>query len=370
METIKTVVIVMAMKQEATPFIDKHKLSLSPPPSPHFLSTFPFRVYHGFIASSSSSPSPSSSSSSPSLSPSPSTHVEVYLVYTGEDERYKVNNVATSVVTYAAISAYSPCLVLSAGTAGGFSYVGGKVGDVYLSTKCVFHARRIPSKGQYEEYGFGHFRSPFVAKLAETLGVKLGVVSTSDCLDVTPLDLSLMKAEGAAVKEMEAAGCAWVCQQAGVPFLAVKSITDIVDGPKTVEEEFYQNLEKASQSLQCTLSQLLSLLPNTSLSDWDNCPSPAPQTPSSPSPSPSPASSPSFSSSSSVRSFSSTPSPSPLSFGPSPFSSSSSPPALSLTPKEEGTTTREWLERGVLIGAVACVSVLGTYYFMKKIQNQ
>ena len=81
--------------------------------------------------------------------------------------------------------------------------MGGKIADVYISTKSVFHSRRIPSGNDYEEYGFGHFRSPMLDKLAREAGVKQGVVTTSDSLDFTQKDMCLMKSEGAAVKDME-----------------------------------------------------------------------------------------------------------------------------------------------------------------------
>ena len=64
---------------------------------------------------------------------------------------------------YTSITAFEPDIVISAGTAGGFRSAGGEIGDVYLSTKCVFHSRRIMSGdhgNDYEEYGFGNFRSP------------------------------------------------------------------------------------------------------------------------------------------------------------------------------------------------------------------
>merc|ERR1719336_2354278 len=89
--------------------------------------------------------------------------VNTTVVWAGRDTRYKVNNVATTasaVSAYASILAFDPDLVISAGTAGGFHALGACVGDVYLSTKLVFHHRRIPASDGYEEYGFGHFRSP------------------------------------------------------------------------------------------------------------------------------------------------------------------------------------------------------------------
>ena len=36
----------------------------------------------------------------------------------------------------------------------------------------------------------------------------------------------------------------------GVPFLALKSITDIVDGDRPPQEEFLENLHRAAQALQ------------------------------------------------------------------------------------------------------------------------
>ena len=84
----------------------------------------------------------------------------------------------------------APDLVLSVGTAGGFAQRGATIGDVFLSTKCVFHARRIPEASRtekpnpnvvvLEEYGFGHFRSPDLVGLAHAANLKQGVVTTSD----------------------------------------------------------------------------------------------------------------------------------------------------------------------------------------------
>lgn len=246
---IERVVLIVAMEQEADPFIRQHGLQ-EMKPSP-FMAGMQMVCYGGRIHT-----------------------MEVFLVWTGRDQRYKVNNVATtaaSVATYASIQALRPDLVLSAGTAGGFAALGACVGDVYLSTKCVFHNRRIPlgsGDSKYEEYGFGHFRSPSLPLLAAAAGLKQGVVSTSDSLDHSPIDLELMRGEGAAVKEMEAAAVAWVCQQIQVPFVAVKSITDIVDGTETVDDEFYANLKTASEALQGKLSHILELLSTAPLAHW------------------------------------------------------------------------------------------------------
>lgn len=179
--TIERVVILMAMEEEAHPFILKHNLKLIQ--NPPWNSQLPFLAYKGMVG-----------------------RMEVTLVWTGHDKRYKVNNVATTASTvscYVSIEAFKPDIIISAGTAGGFKSAGGEIADVYLSSKCVFHSRRIPDSGiGYCEYGFGHFRSPPLELLAKQAKCKIGVISTSDSLDYTAKDLQIMRAEGACVKEV------------------------------------------------------------------------------------------------------------------------------------------------------------------------
>lgn len=59
------------------------------------------------------------------------------------------------------------------------------------------------------------------------------------------------------VKDMEAAAIAWIASIYNIPFLAIKSITDIVDGEKPTEEEFLQNLNYASDILSKKTIELL-----------------------------------------------------------------------------------------------------------------
>eukprot|EP00854_Cymbomonas_tetramitiformis_P024973 gene24973-30450_t len=245
------------MEEEARPFIEKHGLKKHQEPGP-FVSGSPMVAYSGQINS---------------CTDDNQSHLRVHLVWNGRDQKYKVNNVATTaaaVATYASIAAFHPDLVVSAGTAGGFGELGGNIGDVYASTKCVYHNRRIPEgeTGDLEEYGFGHYRSPPISALASAIGIKQGVVSTSDSLECTASDLQLMRSEGAVVKEMEAAACAWVCQSLRVPFIALKSITDIVDAGRPTEKEFYANLHSASSALQGKLTHMLQLLGQQPLSRW------------------------------------------------------------------------------------------------------
>lgn len=246
---INHVIIVVAMEQEVRPIVERFALQKLPDGT--FLAGAPFVAWAGNVSG-----------------------LTLHVVWLGRDPRFgNVNNVATTaaaVATYAAVSVFGvPHLLISAGTAGGFARAGASVGDVFISSKCVFHSRRIPSlDGELEEYGFGHYRSPPLGALARKLGVKVGVISTSDSLDTVPTDLELMSSEGAAVKEMEAAAVAWTCQALAVPFIAVKSITDIVDGPHATRDEFESNLHVASTQLQQKLAGLLQCVAGTPLSHW------------------------------------------------------------------------------------------------------
>ena len=65
---------------------------------------------------------------------------------------------------------------------------------------------------------------------ADSLLVQAGVVSSGNSLDWVKEDWDIMQQNGAAVKEMEAAGIAWALHFFDIPFFCLKSITDIVDG--------------------------------------------------------------------------------------------------------------------------------------------
>jgi len=265
-EPIKSIFIITAMEEEAMPIILELNLQkITPSP---FKFGLPAVVWKGKVGI-----------------------LTVHLIWCGRDDRFGVNNVATtaaSVSTYAALSSIGePDLILSVGTAGGFAQRGACIGDVFLSTKCVFHARRIPepSKTKHsnpnfvvlEEYGFGHFRSPNLIGLAHAADLKQGVVTTSDSLDTTQKDMELMMAEGATIKEMEATAVAWVCHNAGIPFAAIKSVTDIVDhieehngnnitSAASTKEMFDCNFDLAVNALKEKVCKVLKLLNNSPLS--------------------------------------------------------------------------------------------------------
>jgi 5'-methylthioadenosine nucleosidase len=187
----------------------------------------------------------------------------VNLLLNGKCSTHGVDHIGTQAATLGAhlgIEKFSPNMVINAGTAGGFLHDGASVGDVYLSHPIVcFHDRRI-NLPNFKEYGIGNYPCYPSTNLAKELGLKLGVVSTGNSLDFNTFDKNLMKSYNGVVKDMEAAAIAWVAQLYSTPFIAIKAITDIVDGDIPTEEEFLLNLSEASKKLGEKTLELLAII--------------------------------------------------------------------------------------------------------------
>ena len=227
----------MAMEAEAAPLITELGLRpVSKPAEPRL----PFQVYQGNSGA-----------------------LKITLSLNGKDARRQVDNIGSepaALNAYVLCREYAPDLLINAGTAGGFHKHGARIGDIYLSADAFrYHDHRIPIPG-FEEYGIGSYPTLDTSALARKLGYKTGVVSTGNSLDYTDSCLKIMDSNQARVKEMEAAGIAWVVELMRVPFFAVKSITDIVDGEHPTAEEFLRNLELANQDLIAAIIRILETL--------------------------------------------------------------------------------------------------------------
>ena len=109
-----------------------------------------------------------------------------------------VNNVGTTpaaISAFLTISQLKPDLIINAGTAGGFKSKGAAIGDSFISTFMRHHDRRIPIPGS-EGYSRGHHASLACPNLVASLGFKTGVVTTSNSLDHTEMDNSIMAENG------------------------------------------------------------------------------------------------------------------------------------------------------------------------------
>jgi len=234
---IKHALILMAMKGEAAPLIDSLNLKKR---NNVFRKEIPFEAYQGDVE-----------------------NLHVTLIVGGKDKDLNVDNVATqpaTLMTYLGIEHFNPDIVINAGTAGGFSSQGCKIGDVYLSEgEFCYHDRRIPIPG-FDKYGIGSYPSFDTSEIAKELNLKTGRISTGNSLDHTEKDLEVIESNKAVIKEMEAAAIAWVCKILNTPMFAVKAITDLLDGERATETQFSENFNLASGNLQKSVQEILKTL--------------------------------------------------------------------------------------------------------------
>jgi 5'-methylthioadenosine nucleosidase len=171
----------------------------------------------------------------------------------GVDPVHGVDLVGTEpavLTTMQVIERWKPDVVISAGTAGGWSRSAAEIGDVYVAwPHVVRHDRRIGIE-RFHEYGIGsHPVWNRSEELALALGARTGIVTTGNSLDESETDREWILSLSGEVKEMEAAAVAWVCALSGTPFVAIKTITDLVDHPTPTADQFLANLNTASTRL-------------------------------------------------------------------------------------------------------------------------
>ncbi|XP_052308097.1 5'-methylthioadenosine nucleosidase isoform X2 [Populus trichocarpa] len=216
---ISSILIVIAMQTEAMPVVNKFQLKEDL--DPVFPKGVPWVRYHGIYKD-----------------------LHINLVWPGKDLTLGVDSVGTisaSLVTYAAIQALQPDLIINAGTAGGF-----KVFDLY---------------------GVGLRQCFSTPNLLKELNLKAGKLSTGDSLDMSPQDEASIVANDATVKDMEGAAVAYVADLLKVPAIFIKAVTDIVDGDKPTAEEFLQNLAAVTAALDQAVAQVVDFISGKCLSE-------------------------------------------------------------------------------------------------------
>lgn len=232
-QTVERVALLYAMEEEAMPLVERLLLQ----PQPAIDGRLPERHFAGRIGG-----------------------LQVDLLMNGKDHRSGADRIGTDAATlaaYLAIRHFSPDLVINAGVCGGFESRGSRVGDIYVAEgAALFHDRRIPIPGFAAQARGGWPVHPATA-MAQAIGAKRGIVSTGNSLDFTADELAFFNREGVVLKEMEACAIAQVCAQSGVPFIAVKGVTDLVDHPEPVAAAFARNLRTVSALLAERMELLL-----------------------------------------------------------------------------------------------------------------
>ena len=264
---IETIAVLVAMEAEAAPLVSL--LGLKPCPKSHRHAPLPSVVRSGAMTMI-----PSSSSSSRENDDDDydggKKRCEVVVATCGADSTHGVDSVGTvnaALCAYEILKTHEPDVLINAGTAGGFREKGARIGDVFLVDEVKYHDRRIPIP-TFTKYGVGAIRTAETPNMRKTLkDLKCGVCSTGNSLDATEVDREMMSRNDASVKEMEAAAVAKVCEMFDVPFVCVKAITDIVDGPHAAEKEFLENLAMAGKRLQETVPKVLEFMRGKTVAD-------------------------------------------------------------------------------------------------------
>lgn len=73
---------------------------------------------------------------------------------------------SAAISTFIAVTQLQPCVIVNAGTAGGFRKSGAAIGDAWIGTQFYNHDRRIPIPG-FDEYGKGGYSAFPTPKLVE-----------------------------------------------------------------------------------------------------------------------------------------------------------------------------------------------------------
>ena len=236
-DPVPRLTLLVAMQAEADPLIGRLGLQPATAPWPRWA---PCRLWHGIVQG-----------------------CRVELLTAGRDERHDCDLIGTEPATLMAslaIAQLGATLLASVGTAGGFKARGATVGTVYLSQGPFrYHGRHVPLPG-LEDSVRGGYPSMDTTPWARALGLPQGSVSTGSSFARTEAELVEILASGAVAKEMEAAAQAWVAERAGVPFFAMKAITNLLDEPAASEDQFPANLQAATAALTDAVERLIRLL--------------------------------------------------------------------------------------------------------------
>ena len=264
---IETIAVLVAMEAEAAPLVSL--LGLKPCPKSHRHAPLPSVVRSGVLLENDDGGG-TKNVQHQQQQKKKKKRCEVVVATCGADSTHGVDSVGTvnaALCAYEILKTHEPDVLINAGTAGGFREKGAAIGDVFLVDEVKYHDRRIPIP-TFTKYGVGAIRTAETPNMRKTLkDLKRGVCSTGNSLDATEVDREMMSRNDASVKEMEAAAVAKVCEMFDVPFVCVKAITDIVDGPHAAEKEFLENLAMAGKRLQETVPKVLEFMRGKTVAD-------------------------------------------------------------------------------------------------------
>jgi 5'-methylthioadenosine nucleosidase len=229
----KKILIVMAMRGEAEPLINKLGLHKSDSPFQP-MGTIRYRgQYRG---------------------------ADFTLLINGVDADTQMDMIGTqpaTTTTLLGIQNHAPDVIFNFGTCGALQSHGSQIGDLFLVTEKIwFHTRRIPLPG-WDRYGRGGYPTAGTPELALKLGLKPGVLSTTDSLDYPAIDAAEFHRVGGHVADMEGAAIAWLANIYGIPFYSIKGVTDLMDVDRKAGEQFNENFADLVEAISSAATRLI-----------------------------------------------------------------------------------------------------------------
>lgn len=181
-----------------------------------------------------------------------------------------IGKVAASVATTLLLERFSPDTIINTGSAGGYDN-NLNVGDLVISTEVRFHDVDLTAFG-YEIGQMAQLPPAFVAdtklvniaqdaaKTLTDLKTIKGLICTGDIFmaDPTKAEIARNNFPTMAACEMEAAAIAQVCYQFNVPFVIIRSLSDIAG--KKSELSFEQYLPVAAKNASILVEAILNRL--------------------------------------------------------------------------------------------------------------
>ena len=181
-----------------------------------------------------------------------------------------IGKVAAALATALLIDKFTPDYVVNTGSAGGFDQ-SLKVGDIVVSSEVRYHDVDLTvfgyEMGQLPANPAAYIPHPQLVKAAEqgiekldNINTLVGLITTGDTFMAADADIAKARANfpTMAAVEMEGAAIAQTCHKFGVPFVVIRSMSDIAG--KESPNSFEAYLETASvNSSQLVLNMLAEL---------------------------------------------------------------------------------------------------------------
>jgi len=181
-----------------------------------------------------------------------------------------IGKVAAAVATTLLLEKFSPDTIINTGSAGGFD-TNLNVGDIVISTEVRFHDVDLTAFGyeigQMAQLPAAFEATPSLIDIAEqsantlpNLNIVKGLICTGDIFMADPAKTEIARSNFPTMMacEMEAAAIAQVCFQFSIPFVIIRSLSDIAG--KKSELSFEEFLPVAAKNASILVEAIVDRL--------------------------------------------------------------------------------------------------------------